>query len=298
MQNIGFVLVFLANGLDRAKLAVRNIAGEFLFTLLHDPCQTLTAQFSHILSARCSGVLHRLFCLDAAEQRFRQEQHLSEPFCAAQTQSALLDGGKMFLIRRCTIKADFEQAACIVHADGRCVAFPLTVKAAVFGDRSAAEFGCYACHTEVFREHIPVDTARLTALVCHAERRQREHIKYLVITVTLHAAVSAVRRSITGFNAHAAFAHAIITVGTDPDRTAQHLCQLRCNGCIIEQNVAVKPLSCVNTACLKDICLVSAALNALTAAGPRVPIVQYAVFNRAERTDIGTFGAFGNFAVL
>ena len=201
----------------------------------------------------------------------------------------------MFLIRRFTIKADFEQAACIVHADRRCVAFPLPIKAAVFGDRSAAEFGCYACHTEVFREHLPVDTARLTALVCHAERREREHIKYLVLVVPLCFAVMRIRRSL---DRHATLTHAIITVGTDPDRTAQHLCQLRRNGCIIEQNVAVKPLSCVNTACLKDICLVSAALNALTAAGSCIPVVQYAVFNRAERTYIGTFGAFGNFAVL
>ena len=116
--------------------------------------------------------------------------------------------------------------------------------------------------------------------------------------MTLHTAVSAVRRSITGFNAHAAFAHAIITIGADPNRTAQHLGQLGRNGRIIKQNVAVKPLSCVNTACLKDICLVSAALNALTAAGSCIPVVQYTVFNRAERANIGTFGAFGNFAVL
>ena len=116
--------------------------------------------------------------------------------------------------------------------------------------------------------------------------------------MTLHTAVSAVRRSITGFNAHAAFAHAVVTVGTDPNRTAQHLGQLGRNGCIIEQNVAVKPLSCINAACLEDIRLVGTALNSLTAAGPRVPIVQYAVFDRAERTDIGTFGAFGDFSLL
>ena len=176
------------------------------------------------------------------------------------------------------------------------MASPLTVKAAVFRDRSAAEFRIYACNTQFFREHLPVDTARLTVLVCHAERREREHIKHLVIIMTLHAAVSAVRRSITGFNAHATLTHAIVTIGADPNRTAQHLGQLRRKGRIIKQNITIKPLSCVNATRLENQLIRS--LDALTAAGSGVPVMQHTVFDRAERTNIGTFGAFGDFALL